>query len=270
MNKESFITTGEFARLTGVTKHTLFYYDEIGLFSPEIKKENGYRYYSVSQIEVFDVIYTLKELGVSLEEIRTYMENRTPDSLLTLFQKEEEMINRQIVQLKKMRNWIRTKEKTIHFITETNLEEIRLMQEPESYLIYGEAEGTDDRTWAEEIGKLLEFCRQKGIKTPCSIGYLQKKEDIEHGIFDNYRIFYERLDKKPSGIPFQVQPAGNYLTAYHKGRWQEFSETYGKMMDYIHKNNLSPDSCFYEDVILDSLACQSEEDYITKITCRIL
>ena len=54
MNNERYITTGEFAKLTGVTKHTLFYYDKIGLFSPEIKKENGYRLYSFEQLEVFD------------------------------------------------------------------------------------------------------------------------------------------------------------------------------------------------------------------------
>lgn len=270
MNKESFITTGEFARLAGVTKHTLFYYDEIGLFSPEIKTENGYRYYSIAQLDVFEVIYTLKELGASLEEIREYMENRTPSSLLALFQKEEKMISQQIAHLKSIRNWIRKKEKTVHFITEKNLEEICLMWEPESYLICGEAKENDDKTWAVEIGKLLELCRRKGIKTTGSIGYLQKKEDIERGIFDHYREFYERLDKKPAGILFQIRPAGNYLTAYHRGRWQEMSGTYRKILDYIQKNNLSPDSCFYEDVILDSLACQREEDYITKITCRIL
>lgn len=39
MNHERYISTGEFAKLAGVTKHTLFYYDEIGLFSPEIKKK---------------------------------------------------------------------------------------------------------------------------------------------------------------------------------------------------------------------------------------
>lgn len=37
MNQERYIKTGEFAKLVGVTKHTLFYYDKIGLFSPEIK-----------------------------------------------------------------------------------------------------------------------------------------------------------------------------------------------------------------------------------------
>ena len=45
----------------------MFYYDKIGLFSPEIKLENGYRFYSFDQLDVFDVIQTLRELDVSLE-----------------------------------------------------------------------------------------------------------------------------------------------------------------------------------------------------------
>ena len=40
---ELYFTTGEFARILGVRKHTLFHYDEIGLFSPALKEENGYR-----------------------------------------------------------------------------------------------------------------------------------------------------------------------------------------------------------------------------------
>ena len=60
MNQERYIKTGEFAKLVGVTKHTLFYYDKIGLFSPEIKLENGYRFYSFDQLDVFDVIQTLR------------------------------------------------------------------------------------------------------------------------------------------------------------------------------------------------------------------
>lgn len=35
MNQERYIKTGEFAKLVGVTKHTLFYYDKIGLFYPK-------------------------------------------------------------------------------------------------------------------------------------------------------------------------------------------------------------------------------------------
>ena len=52
---ELYFTTGEFARILGVRKHTLFHYDEIGLFSPALKEENGYRYYFVINFKEEDL-----------------------------------------------------------------------------------------------------------------------------------------------------------------------------------------------------------------------
>ena len=49
MDHNKYMTTGEFARRMGVTKNTLFHYDYIGLFSPEIVDTNEYRYYSIYQ-----------------------------------------------------------------------------------------------------------------------------------------------------------------------------------------------------------------------------
>ena len=43
MNKKIYMTTGEFARIMRITKETLFHYDEIGLFQPELTQPNGYR-----------------------------------------------------------------------------------------------------------------------------------------------------------------------------------------------------------------------------------
>ena len=42
MNKKIYMTTGEFARIMRITKETLFHYDEIGLFQPELTQPNGY------------------------------------------------------------------------------------------------------------------------------------------------------------------------------------------------------------------------------------
>lgn len=41
MNNERYITTGEFAKLTGVTKHTLFYYDKMVCFLQKSRKRMG-------------------------------------------------------------------------------------------------------------------------------------------------------------------------------------------------------------------------------------
>ena len=40
---KKYFNTGEFAKLCNVKKQTLFHYDDIGIFSPEIKDHNGYR-----------------------------------------------------------------------------------------------------------------------------------------------------------------------------------------------------------------------------------
>src|SRR5699024_5561174 len=67
---QKLFTSGEFAFLCGVKKQTLFHYDDIGLLTPEYKNNKGYRYYSVQQAEIFSVIQMLKEIGMSLTEIK--------------------------------------------------------------------------------------------------------------------------------------------------------------------------------------------------------
>ena len=51
-NNTKYFSTGEFAKLCKVHKKTLFHYDEIGLFKPEKVMDNGYRYYSIYQLEL--------------------------------------------------------------------------------------------------------------------------------------------------------------------------------------------------------------------------
>lgn len=154
MDKKIYLTTGEFAKLAGVTKHTLFYYDEIGLFSPEIKNEaNGYRYYSVSQLEVLDVIYILRELNMPLNEIQSYMDSRTPEQFLTLFQKEEKLLQKKIHELKTLKQLMRTKRQFIEKHFQKDIHTITVCAEPESYLIQSSvAESMDDQVWAAAIG----------------------------------------------------------------------------------------------------------------------
>lgn len=268
MNKERYISTGEFAKLAGVTKHTLFYYDEIGLFSPEIKMENGYRRYSFAQLEVFDVIYMLRSLDMPLDEIREYMRNRSPKRLLELFRKEEKIIEAQIYSLRQMKDWIRKKQECIQDTLDAQWDIISVKREPVRYLIQAEVGQADDRTWAVEIGNLLDYCEKNGIKSPYAIGYRQNLEDIQNGIFDNYHVFYEMLDKKPGKVMCSIKPEGNYIVAYHRGKWQNLGETYGRILEFAKKEGIQPGAYFYEDSLLDVLTHVEEEQYLIKVTCR--
>lgn len=269
MEKNRYFSTGEFAKLVGTTKHTLFYYDEIGLFSPEIKKGNGYRYYSYEQLDVFDVIYTLRELDVPLEEIKEYMDQRTTGRLLELLQKEEKIIGQKMKKLRKTREWIQKKMTHLENVMQADWDSIAIEEEPERYLIQWTVESQDQRVWAEEIGNLLDYCIVHDIKSPYAIGYRQNMEDIEQGIYDNYHIFYEMLDSKPAKVEYVVKPGGEYLTAYHKGSYRTVGETYQKMLEYARAGGIRLGRYWYEDSLLDSLTVSREEEYITKIACRV-
>ena len=58
--------TGEFAKLCGVNKRTLHYYDEQGIFSPDHVGENHYRYYSARQLYPFIMIRLLRQMGLDI------------------------------------------------------------------------------------------------------------------------------------------------------------------------------------------------------------
>ena len=64
---------GEFSKLSRISIRMLRHYDEIGLFSPAVKEENGYRYYFVWQMDAFEVIRALQRLGMPLGEIKAYI-----------------------------------------------------------------------------------------------------------------------------------------------------------------------------------------------------
>lgn len=63
--------TGKFSRMARVSKRTLRYYDSIDLFKPiRVDPETGIRYYSAKQFADLNRILSLKELGMTLEQIR--------------------------------------------------------------------------------------------------------------------------------------------------------------------------------------------------------
>lgn len=269
MKIEKLLTAGEFAKMTGVTKHTLFHYDKIGLFSPEIKGKNGYRYYTLEQLDVFDVIITLKELDMPLAEIKVYMENRTPRSLERLLDKELEIISARIERLKRASEWTRRKRRQIREAGMTDYSSVGISEVPELYLIARELYEEDDKTWAMAVGDLLYECNTAGIRSVYGVGYKQKLDLLQRGIYDAYFAAYVLLEKKPPrGWKYEVRPGGCYLTAYHRGHWKEIGEAYERMFAYAGEYGLQLEGESYEDSILDGLTQEREEEYVTRISCR--
>lgn len=56
--------------LVGITKKNIRFYEEQGLISPERNLENGYRDYSIKDVELLNKIKLLRKLDVPIEDIR--------------------------------------------------------------------------------------------------------------------------------------------------------------------------------------------------------
>lgn len=65
----------EVSKLSGVSRRTLQYYDEIGLLPPSAVKKSGYRQYNDESLRRLWNILFYKELGMSLDDIRLLLEN---------------------------------------------------------------------------------------------------------------------------------------------------------------------------------------------------
>ena len=62
--------TKELADIAGISVRTLHYYDTIGLLSPEIDRENGYRNYSDQDVSTLQQILFFRQLNFKLTQIK--------------------------------------------------------------------------------------------------------------------------------------------------------------------------------------------------------
>ncbi|MFD1414918.1 MerR family transcriptional regulator [Oceanobacillus jeddahense] len=72
--KKPYYTVKDVIVITGVTKRTLHYYDEINLLKPESYSDKGYRLYNQEDLKKLRTILMLKELDLPLKEIATIMQ----------------------------------------------------------------------------------------------------------------------------------------------------------------------------------------------------
>ena len=91
------IKVGKLASQTGISIRTLHYYDEIGLLSPPLRTDTEHRLYTPDDVKKLQKIMSLRQLGFSLEEIRSCLE-RPEFSLKHVLQLHITRLQEQIAQ----------------------------------------------------------------------------------------------------------------------------------------------------------------------------
>ena len=88
---KNFLTIGQLCKIFKITPRAVRFYEEIGLIVPaSANSETNYRYYSKENVSHLKKILYLKELGLSLEEIKLYFSHSNKDKAeLLKFRKEQ-------------------------------------------------------------------------------------------------------------------------------------------------------------------------------------
>lgn len=102
---------GEFSRIASVTIETLRHYDAIDLFKPaKVDPFTGYRYYNAGQLQTLNQILALKDVGLSLEEIkRLLQDNPTIEEVRDILKAQLKLIDNTIDEAQRRRERISTR-----------------------------------------------------------------------------------------------------------------------------------------------------------------
>lgn len=265
-----YFTTGEFAKLCHISKQTLFYYDEIGLLSPYIKENNGYRYYTYSQYEVYIVIELLKDLGMPLKEIRNFLNNKTPIEAIQLLTSQLDEIDNKISKLQHIRTIAETTIKIIKEALEVDWESITVEDLPERTLLISQhLRHATNRQYLNAVTDFIDLCNKHELYTGHPIGAILAEEEILAENFGNYSYLYTKMPSSIEKVSTIVRPAGQYIIAYHKGNDKEIAPSYHRIFEFVKEHQLVIKNFAYEEYILDEVAVNGAENYVTKIMIPI-
>ncbi|WP_330459918.1 MerR family transcriptional regulator [Streptomyces sp. NBC_00820] len=71
------LTIGELARATGLTVRTIRYWSDEGALPPVGRSAGGYRLYDSASVARLELIHTLRELGLGLDDVRRVLAGET-------------------------------------------------------------------------------------------------------------------------------------------------------------------------------------------------
>ncbi len=259
------LTTSQFAKLHDVNRRTLHYYDNIGLFSPKYKGENGYRYYDYAQSIDFEFIRMLKEINLSIEEIREFVHSFDERKFLqTAIQKQKE-IDEEIKRLKRAKAILAQKQQHVLLCRDVTDMQVQTVELKSEHLLTVPYEFEDDN-----LMKAFHHIQKAWWPEQyrAGVGSYISSDKIKAKQFNKYDGLYSPTMKGERDESIMLKPQGKYLCGYVKGTWGRLPDLYEKMLDYADKHGLYLTGYAFERGIND-FTIVSEDDYITQVTIKI-
>ena len=101
------LSIGQMAELNHVSEQTLRLYDKEGLLVPRcVDPVTGYRYYHIIQSAKLDLIQNMKVYGMTLRQIRSFLDSNDPAALREMLSEQADSIEERIRQLRRSQSAI--------------------------------------------------------------------------------------------------------------------------------------------------------------------
>ena len=101
------LSIGQMAELNHVSEQTLRLYDKEGLLVPRcVDPVTGYRYYHIIQSAKLDLIQNMKVYGMTLRQIRSFLDSNDPAALREMLSEQVTSIEERIRQLRRSQSAI--------------------------------------------------------------------------------------------------------------------------------------------------------------------
>lgn len=265
----------EFADLCGVSKDTLLYYDKIGLFSPELVAENGYRIYSLDQVHTFDLLLLLRDSRLPLKQMKHYLQNRDAEEMLALLREQSAALKEQIVQLQTLSQRLDFTARQMERGMRGGVSEPEIQQrEEKQYVVVSVDLDTlhDRRGRMTAARSFLRECRSKGLQGDYLRCAVISRERLLEGCFDlNYFCVCTGRGPHParSDVLLITRPQGRYAVLQHYGPYDNLPQSYERLMEYIRSEGWTVQGNAYETELIGYICQPDAADYVIEIAIEV-
>lgn len=232
---ETLYRIGIFSRMNQVTIKALRYYDEADLLKPRyVDSENGYRYYSSSQLPTLHQLLALRKIGFSIEEIRRIQQGEDEKKLLAY---KKQQILQEIAQrtqmLSQLEGYLQNEDQNNHYhVVIKELPEVIVASMRQKIDNYGELFSFVPKM-GQEMEKIGCEC---AVPEYCFNMYHDgeyREEDIDAEICEAVVKKYPDTD----AVKFKTIPKVKMAAcAVHKGSYEGFPRAYSEIIHFIETN----------------------------------
>ena len=260
-------TIGEMHKLFAVPVRTLRFYDEIGLLRPErVDPRTGYRYYSAGQFERLNTIKYLRALGVSLERIRGFFENRDTDVVELLLQEQLADTRRRLDELQRIERRIGRRLDDLRSARTAKTGVVLQKALPARAIAFLRQEIPQGGDLETPLAELQSHIRQDAAVFLGKVGVSIARERLYARQFDRYTgIFLFVEPEEQYGGPVLHLPAGEWLTVCYRGTHAHSAPSYELLLDEAARRGFELAEDSVEVTHIDAGFTSDETQYLTEL-----